>query len=154
VLVESGVIGELQTAIAECLSLHAQAMDKLGTDRPELDPRIDETLREKLIRQRANVVSSLDDQADLHLRQVESLNKGLRIILRRLAPSKPKPPAPPMPTWDDEAKAWRIPVPRGDSLEEPPLVAHGKDRIAELARQFDQRTPDDPNELFREGDSS
>jgi hypothetical protein len=87
----------LQAAIAECLSLHAQAMDRLGTDRPELDPRIDPDLRDKLIRQRANVIGSLDDQAEAHLRQVESLNKGLKVILRRLVPPPAaKPPAPPL----------------------------------------------------------
>ena len=97
-------MSELQVAIAECLSLHAQAMDKLRTDRPELDPRIEPDLRDKLVRQRGKVIASLDDAEDLHRCHLESLNKGLKIILRRLMPPlAAKPPAPPLPVWDDES---------------------------------------------------
>jgi hypothetical protein len=97
--------------IAECLSLHAQAVAKLGTDRPELDPRVDPEFRARIIRQRANVSASLEGDPELHQRHVESLNRGLRILLRRLAPEPPKPPPPPLPVWDDQAKAWRMPDP-------------------------------------------
>jgi hypothetical protein len=125
----------LPAVVAECLSIHAEAMAKLATDRPELDPRVPTEIREKIIRQRAKVATSLEGDPLHHQAHVESLTKGLRLILRRLVPDKPKPPTPPMPVWDDEAKAWRIP--------------EGKDRIAQLAAQFDARPPDDPNELFR-----
>jgi hypothetical protein len=124
------------TIIAECLSLYAEALDKLGTDRPELDPRGDPNLRDKIIRQRAKVSSSPEGDPDQHRLHVESLNKGLRLILRRLAPPKPKPPAPPLPVWDDSAKTWRVPA------------TDSKTRVAELAEAFDRHGPDDPNELF------
>jgi hypothetical protein len=127
---------DLAATIAECLSVHAEAMAKLGTDRPELNERIAPELREKIARQRAKVSASLEGDPDQHQAHVEALTKGLRIILRRLVPAPPKLPAPPLPVWDDEAKAWRIP--------------EGKERIAELAARFDARGPDDPNELFRE----
>jgi len=125
---------DLPATIAECLSVHAEAMDRLGTDRPELDDRVDPGLREKIVRQRAKVSASLEGDPEQHRAHVESLTKGLKIVLRRLVPAKPKLPAPPLPVWDDETKAWRIP--------------EGKDRIAQLAAQFDARGPDDPNELF------
>jgi hypothetical protein len=113
---------EMPAAIAECLSLHAQAMADLGTDRPELDGRVPVDLREKIIRQRAKVSASEGDP-DQHRQQVEALNKGLRIVLRRLVPPKPKPPAPPLPVWDDTGKRWVIPGEAAQpclSLPEPP----------------------------------
>jgi hypothetical protein len=126
---------DLRAVIAENLSVHAEAMAKLGTDRPELDHRVPVELREKIIRQRAKVSASLEGDPEHHQAHVESLTRGLRLVLRRLVPAKPKPEAPPMPVWDDATKAWRIP--------------EGKDRIAELAARFDARPADDPNELFR-----
>jgi hypothetical protein len=101
---------DLPAVIAECLGLHAESMHRLGTEQPELNPRVDPGLRDKIVRQRAKVSASFESTAEDHARHVESLNKGLRIVLRRLAPPRPKPAAPPMPVWDDVAKAWRIPV--------------------------------------------
>jgi hypothetical protein len=132
-------MSNLTAAIVECLSLHAQAVDKLGTDRPELDYRIDHRLRDKIVRQRAKMSASFEGNPEQHRAHVESLNKGLRIVLRRLLPPKPKLPAPPLPVWDNAAKEWRIP-----QTDDP------KTRVAELARAFDARGPDDPNELFRD----
>jgi hypothetical protein len=104
---------DLLDAIAECLSLHAQAINRLGTDQPELDPRVEPDFRDRLIRQRANVSMSLKgSDPEQHRRHVESLNSGLRILLRRLAPPPPKPAPPPMPTWDAQpsvgswARTW------------------------------------------------
>jgi hypothetical protein len=105
-------VPSLAAAIAECLSLHAQALDRLGTDRPELDDRVDPEFRVKVVRQRSNVSASLEGDPELHRRHVEALNKGLSILLRRLAPQPPKPPRPSLPLWDDIAKAWRVPGPR------------------------------------------
>jgi hypothetical protein len=111
---------DLATVIAECLSVHAEAMDRLGTDRPELDARIPDELRAKLIRQRANVSATLEGDPEVHRQHVEALTLGLRVVLRRLAPTKPKPPAPPMPTWDATGKRWVVPEQLGLSLPEPP----------------------------------
>jgi hypothetical protein len=134
-------VSDLAAAIAECLALHAKAMDKLGTDHPELDPRVAPDFRDKIIRQWAKVSASLEGDPEVHRLHVEALNKGVRILLRRLAPSPAKSPSPPLPVWDDTAKAWRVPV------------TDSKIRIAELAEAFDRRIPDDPNDLFREGES-
>jgi hypothetical protein len=128
----------LPAVIAECLSVHAEAMAKLGTDRPELDERVDSGIRDKIVRQRAKVSASLEGDPEQHQAHVEALTKGLRIVLLRLVPAKPKLPTPPLPVWDDETKAWRIP--------------EGEKRIAQLAARFDARGPDDPNELFRENE--
>jgi hypothetical protein len=133
---------DLLNAIAECLSLHARSMDRLGTDLPELDARIDEAFRARVIRQRSNVSASLEGDPEQHRRHVESLNSALRIMLRRLAPEPASPPPPPLPTWDDKKKRWIV---------DP--VTTGKARVEELARQFDERGPDAPNELFNEGAS-
>ena len=105
-------MSNLQAAIAEYLSVYAEAMAALGTDEPELDPRIDQALRDKIVRQRAKVNATLSGVApEVHVAHVEALTSGLRVVLRRLAPAKPKTPAPPMPVWDDRAKAWRVPDP-------------------------------------------
>ena len=128
------VSADLAAAIAECLALHAEALAKLGTDMPEQLPDIPEVLRTKMCQARANVNATLEgSNPEQHVLHVKALNKGLRIILRRLAPSPPEPPPPPLPVWDDIAKAWRVPA------------TDSKTRIAELAAAFDRRTPDDPN---------
>ena len=72
---------------------------------------------------RANVNVTLEgsDPAQ-HVLHLQALCRGLRIVLRRLTPpSAPKPPAPPLPVWDDTVKRWRVPV------------TNSKARIAELA---------------------
>jgi hypothetical protein len=102
-------VADLATTIAECLSVHAEAMGRLGTDRPELDGRIPAELRDKLVRQRANVSATMEGDPEVHRQHVEALILGLRVVLRRLAPTKPKPPSPPMPVWDATAKKWKMP---------------------------------------------
>jgi len=128
---------DLQAAIAECLALHAEAVDQLGTEFPEQLEDIPEELRQKMRQARVNVNATLEGSDPIqHVRHLQALNKGLRIVLRRLVPpAAPEPPAPPLPVWDDSAKAWRVP----------------EARIAELAEAFDRRTPDNPNDLFQEG---
>jgi hypothetical protein len=123
---------DLAAAIVECLSLHAQAMAKFGTERPEQDGRISSELRAKIEWQRAKVSTSFDYDPETHRRHIESLNKGLRLILRQLGSAESKAP-PPLPIWDDQVKAWRVPT-----------------RVEALARQFDERGPNDPNELFHD----
>jgi hypothetical protein len=102
----------LQAAIAECLSLHAQAVEKLGTDQPEMLPKVPPAIRAKIATQRERVNATLSGVApEVHVAHVESLNAGLRLILKKLAPEPPKQPPPPLPVWDDQAKAWRVPDP-------------------------------------------
>jgi hypothetical protein len=116
-------------AIAEYLALHTEAMN-LGTDRPELDTQIDPGLREKILRQRDRVNATLTGVApEVHVAHLKSLNEGLRIALRRLALVPAKPIPPPMPVWDDSAKAWRIP----DS---------GQVNVGNPSRPFDDRVDD------------
>ena len=70
-------------------------------DLPELDPRIDPGLRDKIARQRAKVNASLTGvDPEVHQRHVEALNKGLGISAPLLPPG-PTPPALPLPVWDD-----------------------------------------------------
>jgi hypothetical protein len=133
-------MSDLQAAIAECLALHAEAVDKLGTEFPEQLEGIPDELRLKMRQARANVNATLEGSAPAqHVLHLQALNKGLRFVLRRLLPpAAPKPPAPPPPVWDDKSKTWQVPV------------TDSKACIAELAEAFDRRTPDDPNELFRD----
>jgi hypothetical protein len=95
------VVPDFAPAIAECLALHAEAMDRLGTDYPERLSRVPVSVKEKMSRQRERAQT-------LDLDQVQSLNAGLRLILRKLAPRAPEPPRPPMPTWNDNSKRWEI----------------------------------------------
>jgi hypothetical protein len=77
----------LQTAIAECLAVHAEAVEKHGTDQPELLDAIPIELREKMQRQRQKVSATLEgvDPA-VHAAHVEALTKGIRMIMKRLSP--------------------------------------------------------------------
>jgi hypothetical protein len=77
---------DLAAAIASCLAAHAEAVDRFGTDQPELLDVIPTELRDKIQRQRAKVMASLmaGDPA-VHAAHVEALTKGLRLIMRRLS---------------------------------------------------------------------
>ena len=134
---------ELAAVIAEMLALHAEAVEKLGTEFPEQHPEIPEELRIKMGQARINVNATLEgSDPTQHVLHLQALNKGLRIVLRRLLPpAAPKPPAPPQPVWDD-TQALAGP---GHRLEDPYRRA-GRSTSTE-------RGPDDPNELFREGES-
>jgi hypothetical protein len=94
----------LLSAIAACLAAHAKSVEATGSDRPELDWRIDPTLREKIDRQRHKVEASLDGDPDTHRQHVEALTKGMRIVLRKLGEAKPAKPPPPV--WDAAARRW------------------------------------------------
>jgi hypothetical protein len=125
--------------IAECLSLHAECRDKLGTDLPEQLSKVPASVKDKIVRQRERVNATLTGvDPSVHVAHIQSLNAGLKLILKKLAPRPPEPPKPPLPVWDDAAKRWAV------------TEASGKDRAAELAAAFDARGPDDPNELFRD----
>jgi hypothetical protein len=77
----------LATAIAECLALHAEAVERFGTDTPELADTVPALLRDKMQRQRQKVATSLEgNNPAVHARHVEALTKGLRIVMRRLDP--------------------------------------------------------------------
>jgi hypothetical protein len=78
----------LQSVIAECLAAHAEAMQRFGTEQPELADVIPVELRNRMQRQRAKVASSLvgDDPA-VHAQHVAALTKGLRLVMRKLDPS-------------------------------------------------------------------
>ena len=134
------MLPDLQAAIAECLSLHAQAVAKLDTEYPERLPGY----RRRYARRSPGNVTGSATPYRVSLPKSTSprsrvLNAGLRLILKKLCPVEPELPAPPpLPVWDDSTKTWRVPI------------FDAKTRIAELARHFDEQGPDDPNELFRE----
>jgi hypothetical protein len=75
----------LSQAIAECLQVHAEAVEKFGTDRPEESDNIPSELREKMTRQRAKVDATLQAvDPSAHIAHLEALIKGLRLVMRRL----------------------------------------------------------------------
>ena len=81
----SVVVCNLASAIAECLHLHAQAKDRLDTEYPERLPRVPEAVRAKVIRQRERVSNTLSGVTpEQHVAEIESLNAGLRLILKKL----------------------------------------------------------------------
>jgi hypothetical protein len=86
----------LPAAIAACLSVHAECVEKLGTEFPEQLPSVSPTLRDKITRQRERVTLSLSGvDPSVHVAHLESLTTGLRLILNRLAPPPPVPAKPP-----------------------------------------------------------
>jgi hypothetical protein len=99
-------VDAINAAIAACLAVHAEAIEVAGSAYPERDPRIPAELRAKVERQRRRVEQTLEHAA--HPRHVESLTQGVRICLRRLAPSRPRAAKPPAPTWDEATKRWIV----------------------------------------------
>ena len=68
---------DLQTTIAECLALHAEAVEKLGTEFPEQLPAIPEELRIKMQQARTNVNATLEgSDPTQHVLHLQALNKG------------------------------------------------------------------------------
>jgi hypothetical protein len=75
----------LAAVIAECLAAHAEAVDRFGTEAPELSDSIPIELREKMQRQRAKVSATLEgSDPDAHAVHVAALTKGLRLVMLRL----------------------------------------------------------------------
>jgi hypothetical protein len=72
----------------ECLAAHAEAVERFGTEQPEIADTIPVELRDRMQRQRAKVASSLEgvDPA-AHAQHVAALIKGLRLVMRKLDPS-------------------------------------------------------------------
>ena len=76
---------DLSQAIADCLAAHAEAVDRFGTDRPELSDTIPPALREKMTRQRQKVDATLQgDDVPAHVAHLVALTKGLRLVIHRL----------------------------------------------------------------------
>jgi hypothetical protein len=75
----------LLSAIGECLAAHAEAIERFGTDQPELLDTVPSDLQAKMQRQRQKVVASLEDtDPAVHTQHVEALTKGLRLVMQRL----------------------------------------------------------------------
>jgi hypothetical protein len=76
-----------RAAIAECLTVHAEAIERFGTDHPELHPTVPVELRDKVQRQRVKVSVTLEGVDPIsHAAHVAALTKGLRLVIRKLAP--------------------------------------------------------------------
>jgi hypothetical protein len=78
---------DLASTIAECLALHAESLDKFGTDQPELHDSIPKELQDKMRQARANVSATLTgcDPAQ-HVLHLQALCRGLRLVMKRLKP--------------------------------------------------------------------
>jgi hypothetical protein len=110
VLVTRREMEGLATAIAACLSVHAECVEKLGTEFPEQLPAVSSGLRDKIVRQRERVTLSLSGvDPSVHVAHLESLTTGLRLILNRLAPPSPVPAKLPRPVWNNVLKKWEQP---------------------------------------------
>ena len=78
---------DLATAIAECLALHAEALEKFGTENPEENSVLPEELISEMRRARENVSDTLaGGQPEIHAAHVAALNRGLRLVMKRLNP--------------------------------------------------------------------
>ena len=78
-------MSDLSQAIAACLQAHAEAVDRFGTDQPELLDAIPPELREKMTRQRAKIDATLQGvDPSVHAAHLVALTKGLRIVMKRL----------------------------------------------------------------------
>lgn len=75
----------LQSAIAECLELHARAVEQFGTETPEELNGISEALRRKMRQARANVSATLSGSSpEQHVLHLQSLCRGLRLVMKTL----------------------------------------------------------------------
>jgi hypothetical protein len=76
---------DLQTTIAEYLSLHAEAVEKSGLEEPELHPRVPDELRQKMRQALANVnVTITGCSVEQHVLHIRTANRGLRLVLKHL----------------------------------------------------------------------
>ena len=75
----------LATAIAECLALHAECVEKFGTETPELHDSIPAELRLKMQQARANVSVTLEGSSvEQHVLHIQTLCRGLWLVMRKL----------------------------------------------------------------------
>jgi hypothetical protein len=76
---------DLATAIAEYLSLHAEAVERSGLEAPELHSSIPEGLRAKVLQAHANVNATLTGcSVEQHVLHISAACRGLRLLLKRL----------------------------------------------------------------------
>jgi hypothetical protein len=77
---------DLATIIAETLALHAEAIDRFGTETPEDHDSVSTELRQKMHQARANVSATLEGSSvQQHVLHLQSLCRGLRLVMRRLS---------------------------------------------------------------------
>jgi hypothetical protein len=77
----------LPEAIAVCLALHAESLEKFGTETPEKHDSIPVELQEKMREARANVAATLcGNNPDQHVLHLQALCRGLRLVMKRLKP--------------------------------------------------------------------
>jgi hypothetical protein len=74
----------LRSAIAELLHVHAECLDRFGTDRPESNAMLGTDLIERMRRQRTKVDQSLDGPIEGHIAHVQALTAGMRVCMRKL----------------------------------------------------------------------
>jgi hypothetical protein len=70
---------EVRNTLAACLFAHADAVERFGTDRPELVDGSQHDLIGRLIRQRQRAAALDGDDPEALAKHVESLTKGMRI---------------------------------------------------------------------------
>ena len=79
-------MSDLATAIAECLSAHAEAVEKFGTETPEQHENTPAGLRAKMQQARANVSATLEGSTpEQHALHIQALTRGLRLVMKRLS---------------------------------------------------------------------
>jgi hypothetical protein len=76
---------DLATAIAETSALHAECLEKFGTETPEDHDSIPEGLRTKMRLARTNANAALSGCTPAeHVRHLQALCCGLRLVMCRL----------------------------------------------------------------------
>jgi hypothetical protein len=79
-----GGAADLVTAIAECLALHADCVEKFGTETPEEHARVPAELRQKMCQARANVSATLEGSSvEQHVLHIQNLCRGLRLVVMK-----------------------------------------------------------------------
>jgi hypothetical protein len=79
-------MSDLSKAIAECLALHAEAVEQFGTETPEENPALPPELQAKLAQARTNVnVTLTGSSVDQHVLHIQTLCRGLRLVMRKLS---------------------------------------------------------------------
>jgi hypothetical protein len=78
---------DLQTTIAEYLVLCAEAVEKFGTDTPELHDAVPEELQHKMRQARDNVNATMTGcSPKQHVLHLKALCHDLRLVMKRRTP--------------------------------------------------------------------
>jgi hypothetical protein len=75
---------DIALAIAELLAVHAECLDRFGSDLPENNAMLGADLITRMRQQRKKLEASLDGPPEVHAAHCRALAAGMRLCMRKL----------------------------------------------------------------------